>query len=85
MQPVGINIWDDRQDEEYCNHPLCFCDSRQSGDNHEDPADHPEVSGQTMGAVPVFLIGQRPGDFDADGIILPCFRQIISDNDEDYT
>ena len=48
-------------------------------------ADHPKSSGEAVGAVPVFFAVQRPGNLDADGVVLLAFGQIVADDDKQQT
>ena len=42
-------------------------------------------AGQSVSIIPVFFVVQRPGQFDADGVILSALGQVVSGNKKDNT
>ena len=64
--------------------------SEQNGRGVTQQPDHqnrqtendPDIARETMGMIPVILIIERPREFDADGIALTAFGQIVADDNE---
>ena len=85
MQPEGIYTGDQRHDKDQSYHPFGLQDSCQSAYDNEDSETHPYIACKAVGAVPVFLVVQCPGEPYADSVIVPCLWKIIADNGEKHT
>ena len=85
MKHIGIDAGYQNHQAKYTKNPWRSDKTNQSHDNEEHSANHPEVTGQSVGPIPVVLVVKSPRNLDSDRIVLPRFRKKISYDDEKQT
>ena len=83
VEPPGIDGRGEGQGEDGDKHHHKAPDRRQEAQGqHQNAAEAPDLTGETVGGVPVLVIRQGPGSFDAHGGVAAELGHEVADDDE---